>query len=309
METRLRTRQHLQPQSQSEVDRARRQADNSTRAAAWGDAAGAVDRDGDLADDHRGGDSDRRAGYPQPPDARSHAAGKCISWRREGPSNSNWKTVRRDDRTLQRQCIRTQISQVETPPPYSGDIVNAKTISVQQLGSPPTANPHTTQAPRFTSLYAVWFIVTMDSAQFNHKLVRVGDRIQLNNQGPHLTIYGPDETSGGGGGSPDGIVDNSNLELAYISNTPITGKVFFPWPTDATTANNFKATYQVFRQPVRTITPPLVLPDGIVVDLSVSGFASDTLQHGKLQCRIRFTGSRASGLVRSGDSVCSHWSP
>ncbi len=163
-----------------------------------------------------------------------------------------------------------QMSQIEVPPPYSGDVVNSKATVVAVMTPP---SPETEARATATWPFVKWFTATISAAEFNHKLVRIGDRIQFGGQGHIYTIYGPDEPAG----SEDGVADSATLEIAYVSNIDFTGKVVFPWenngppsplPVPQTTP------YKIFRQPVRTITPPLVLPEGIVVDLSVSGVGS-----------------------------------
>lgn len=110
----------------------------------------------------------------------------------------------------------------------------------------------------------------------------VGDRIQFGGQGHVYTIYGPDAPPS------DGVIDpgTTTLDIAYTypstvpftqaarSTTPLIAGLRFPWENAAPLPVPQATTYKVFRQPVRTNTPPLVLPEGIVFDLSVSGMGS-----------------------------------
>ena len=100
----------------------------------------------------------------------------------------------------------------------------------------------------------------------NTKLLKVGDQIQLNGQGPHYVILGPDPDFNGAIGD---IATATPLEFAYVYTPPL--KQAFPWKNTAPLPTPQAATYQVTRQPVRTSSPPLQLPEGIVVDLTDLG--------------------------------------
>ncbi len=164
------------------------------------------------------------------------------------------------------QPFALQMAQVEVPPPYSGDIIGSKaTVADLAVGSLSAG----TDQRRIDAGWPFfqWFSVTIDPAEFNHRLIRVGDTIQLGGQGPIYTIFGPDAPVA----TADGVVDNATLEVAYVSPTNFAGKVQFPWLNAAPLPTPQPTTYQVFRQPVRTSSPPLQLPEGIVFDLSISG--------------------------------------
>ena len=117
---------------------------------------------------------------------------------------------------------------------------------------------------------------------FNPRLVRVGDEIRFDGRGPRFTVYGPDAND-------DGVVDSATLDIAYaIPSTVIPFDyptmplpINFPWENGV--VNNLPSppgvTYQVFRQPVRSTTAPLQLPDSIVVDLAASGPGNKTFMH------------------------------
>jgi prepilin-type N-terminal cleavage/methylation domain-containing protein len=188
-----------------------------------------------------------------------------------------------------------QLSQVEVPPPYSGDINNAVAqVSITSPVATAGETPNTAQSlTYFNSLYnsvthtmsAVWFVAQVDPTVFNNRLVRVGDRIQFGQRGYTYTIYGPDTTPA------DGVIDSTggpiNLDIAYVypdnaaytrsltPARPLIDNVRFPWETAPPLPVPQPVSYRIFRQPVRTTAPPLVLPDGIVIDLSVSQAGSD----------------------------------
>jgi type II secretory pathway pseudopilin PulG len=139
------------------------------------------------------------------------------------------------------------LSYVEMPPPYAGESASA-TASVTLNG--------------MNQLRADMGIL----ANFNPAMLRVGDQIQFNFQGPRYTITGPDT-----GTTQDGTIDSppdsstaTILELALPA-----GITRMPW-------NNTPAlvSYQIFRQPVGSPLPPLQLPEGICVDLFSSGIGS-----------------------------------
>lgn len=162
------------------------------------------------------------------------------------------------------QAFAFRMAQVEVPPPYSGDVINSRatiagfTPGALSLGRANAITP-----------FQQWFTATIDPAELNHRMVKVGDTIQLGSQGYIYTVLGPDEPVGAN--PPDGVCDNSTLEICYLSPTAFAGKVQFPWLNAAPLPTPQPATYQIFRQPVRTSSPPLQLPEGIVFDLSVSG--------------------------------------
>jgi type II secretory pathway pseudopilin PulG len=175
------------------------------------------------------------------------------------------------------QPFALQMSQVEVPPPYSGDIVGAR-LTVTAL---PSASVSTNAQANFTTLFpgktAEWFKgVELVTGMLNTRLIKVGDQIQLNGQGPHYVILGPDPNFNGALGD---ITTTTPLEIAYIYTPPL--KQAFPWLN--TTPAPQPATYQITRQPVRTNSPPLQLPEGIVVDLTISGVGS-----GKYDCLVNY---------------------
>ena len=117
------------------------------------------------------------------------------------------------------QPFALQMSQVEVPPPYSGDIIGAR-LEVTAL---PAASVSTNAQINFNTLYpgktAEWFQATeIVTGMLNTKLVKVGDQIQLNGQGPHYVILGPDPNYNGAIGD---IATATPLELAYVYTPPL----------------------------------------------------------------------------------------
>lgn len=176
-----------------------------------------------------------------------------------------------------------QMSQVEIPPPYSGDVVGAKLQMANQAAMATLGLSTSTSAQgAFSNGYGSqgneqmsckWYggiVPPSYNGMLNTRLLRVGDRIQFNNQGPMLTIFGPDANS-------DGVVDEltatTPLDIGFVYSGTL--KQALPWENAAPLPAPQDATYRIFRQPVRSSAQPLILPEGIVVDLSVSGVGSE----------------------------------
>jgi type II secretory pathway pseudopilin PulG len=153
------------------------------------------------------------------------------------------------------------LTQIESPPPYSGDTTGAR--ATVELAGPTDPNSPT----RVTNPVTVttWLKVTMGTTDFDPTLVRVGDRIQIGGQGPLYTILGPDTNT-------DGMVDANILDVTLLSDTTYSASysatVRLPW---ANTSLPHPMPYQIFRQPTRSTTPPMQLPEGVVIDLMNSG--------------------------------------
>lgn len=163
------------------------------------------------------------------------------------------------------QAFAFRMAQVEVPPPYSGDVVGAKLAVVGVPESSASINAKVNFGALFVGSTAVWFHATEPAAgMLNTTLLRVGDQIQFNGQGPHFTILGPDPDANGSIGD---VTSTTPLEFAYAYVPPL--KQAFPWTNTAPAPQ--PASYQIARQPVRTSSPPLQLPETIAFDLSLSG--------------------------------------
>lgn len=148
---------------------------------------------------------------------------------------------------------------IEVPPPYSGDVINA---TCQVYYDPNQAKLQ----------------VNVGSTAFNPALVKVGDTIKFNYQGHTYRITGP-ETSPT---DPTIAAGTTILDIVAPVNAP------YPWATSidsgATVAVNNAGTwvqanpiisitpaaYQITRGPSVSSSPPLQLPEGSAIDLSVS---------------------------------------
>ncbi|MGD9648703.1 MAG: Tfp pilus assembly protein FimT/FimU, partial [Pirellulales bacterium] len=141
--------------------------------------------------------------------------------------------------------------QVEVPPPYSGDTLYSRALVVGGFGSGAIAGLGTPGG----------------GAPEGFGLVRIGDYIKFNAQGHQYQIIS-------GAIESDSNIPYNSTTMRYLA-PPTSAN---PWqivPTGGTTAlvPDFPlgVPYQIMRQPVKTSTPPLQLPEGIVVDLAASG--------------------------------------
>ena len=197
--------------------------------------------------------------------------------------------------------------QVEIPPPYAGDTTTAAVI-IQDW----TINPNT-GADHWTG-YLVLKVAIRENSEWSDGLVRYGDFMQLNHQGPWFEIVDdpfdvpdkdfPTDANGyiqfsAGADSPppfDNWADNYVLTL----RRPAAGMAALPWrkvpATDypevivadsVNTRWSGPVPFKVYRQPTFDLTsglsgafgsiaPSLQLPRGTVVDLQYSGTGTGT---------------------------------
>lgn len=156
------------------------------------------------------------------------------------------------------------MSYVEVPPPYAGESIG----SVCRLTMAPT-----------NSTVAV--IAKMPAADFNNKLIRVGDIIRFNHHGRMFRITGPDVNS-------DTIIDDPSgvdHEIGCVAVPFIAGQrpdTVFSWAYFNSMSGAWEGSaptpvpYQVLRQPIKSSDAPLQLPEGAVIDLSISGTGGST---------------------------------
>jgi type II secretory pathway pseudopilin PulG len=188
--------------------------------------------------------------------------------------------------------------QVESPAPYAGDMDGA-TIRLQDWT--PTGLPH----PEFgyaTLLKAQIRGGAGGASQLSPGLLRWGDRLQINSQGPVYRLvddrtdnsppnasYPPATSTGadfpitpadaargyidfsmGADTNFDGWIDNRWLTL--VADDLQTYIV--PWPTAASGNWSGPVAFTIFRQPVTSSVTPLELPRNVGIDLWYSGTTS-----------------------------------
>jgi len=144
------------------------------------------------------------------------------------------------------------LRQVEIPPPYGGDTVGT-VLSVTR-----------------TSFSGGVAVLSADVAGgFSSGLIRVGDLVQLNYQGPWYKITaGQDSDS-------DGFIDSSPWSTPMTLRADVGGGSV-PWTSTARSVP-----FAILRQPTidsafGSVSPSLHLPRGVVVDLDDSGIGAGT---------------------------------
>ena len=157
----------------------------------------------------------------------------------------------------------TVLDQCEVPPPYAGDATDA-VVRVQQVSA--TAQPT--------------LRIQIRSNDFSNNLIRPGDQIQLNGQGPSYVIAAPDPSrtppdfkldANGffdftGTASTPPWIDSNYLTAIWDSTAmPIQAS---PWAAGAWSG---PVAFAILRQPVKSAAAALRLPEGAVVDLDFSG--------------------------------------
>ena len=133
--------------------------------------------------------------------------------------------------------------QAVVPPPYAGDTIDAKLVLTAQGGVGRDGRIRLQAAEDPNS-----------RGTFSGGLVKVGDHIQFNYQGPLYKITGGNQGTGGFIRPP-------------LTVTAQLGKgAEVPW----TAGNQIAVPYQIFRQPIKTAAEPAQLPAGTVIDLGQS---------------------------------------
>lgn len=141
------------------------------------------------------------------------------------------------------------LRQAEVPPPYAGDTTGAS-ATVQDVTSPPTSTTRVVQ-------------INFQNSCISDGLFTSGDLIQLNHQGPWLTIFQPTGQNYDSDG--DGFFDT--MTISAQADLSAGGQL--PWPSGSTSA---PVPFEIKRQPRQTsVAAPLQLPTPVVVDLFYSG--------------------------------------
>jgi type II secretory pathway pseudopilin PulG len=151
------------------------------------------------------------------------------------------------------------LDQVEVPPPYAGDTLEA--VAQVQMPTLPDGSPD------FWPDGLRKAVATC--TDFFPGLVRVGDLVQFNYQGPLYEIKGPDLDS-------DGVIDPGTLQLEL--GVDLRQGQMVPWPrrTDNPPWSP-PVPYQVIRRPTKSAAASLQLPVRAVIDLEFSGTAAHSI--------------------------------
>ena len=183
----------------------------------------------------------------------------------------------------------TVLRAVEIPAPYGGDFTNSRVRIQNWSGSYGTPYYVDAQGVKYFCLK----ILIMANDFASDTLLRRGDQIQFNYQGPKFTIVQDPKPSGGDFPAPNEFItfsagkdNNGDLYVDTHVLTVVTpwadlGGVPWPevtgWPSPALNTLDLKdwslpVPFQVFRQPQPSPIPPLRLPRDTVIDLADSGY-------------------------------------
>ena len=144
------------------------------------------------------------------------------------------------------------LHQVEIPPPYAGDDLNTTVTMETNTGG---------------------FKAELDSGNFSGGLIRVGDMMQVNLQGPWYEIIGPATGLVNGFFDPTAAAYvSSDLYLELTLASGVSAGSSPPW----TSTPSEELPFRIYRQPTidtafGSIAPSMQLPRNVVVDLSASG--------------------------------------
>ncbi|MBN2476938.1 MAG: prepilin-type N-terminal cleavage/methylation domain-containing protein [Pirellulales bacterium] len=182
------------------------------------------------------------------------------------------------------------LSQAEVPPPYAGEMMDT-TVEVQD---------RTYTDATCTACYwpdgSIVLKLGIPEGEFANRMIRRGDRIRLNHQGPLFTIVDDPMDNPPQAAQdwdfpldsdgyiiffdPTGAAFQDTNNNGHIDNLRLTLRLDpsqaqrLPWPRVAAGGPNLwspRVPFEVFRQPRKSATPPLQLPAGAVIDLEPSG--------------------------------------
>lgn len=156
------------------------------------------------------------------------------------------------------------LSTIEVPPIYGGDVANSICTVFWDVNTSPAK-----------------LKAKFPAGQFNETLVRVGDSFKANYQGHAYTIVGPAASPT----NPQLAAGTTVVELTVPAGTAT------PWPSSLdethvavfdTVSSTWSSSaillqavpWQIARGPVRSSSTPIQLPEGAVIDLSLSGQGS-----------------------------------
>lgn len=136
------------------------------------------------------------------------------------------------------------LHQVEVPPPYAGDTVNAQCIVKI------TANPKNLKT-KYAELD-----VQFSTPGLSPNIVKKGDLIQFNGQGPMYQI------------TTDGNTTTAKVEIDLSTGMSLP----WPWPDPPSPPTwSLPLSFKILRQPQKSGAAPLQLPATVVMDLEWSG--------------------------------------
>jgi prepilin-type N-terminal cleavage/methylation domain-containing protein len=196
---------------------------------------------------------------------------------------------------------------VESPPPYSGDTLNS--VVLVKLTSKVIT---TSSGPQ--TVYPVTVTPNMPSTDAGWQTVRPGDVIRFNYRG--ATFYvDPGDTSPY---VPVATSPNPPIPLPILptdstrtTTDKSTGKAYLNDPTllppQATSAAGAALSFQVLRQPIKTMDPPAQLADGSAVDLYFSGI--DLAPSGTARPTPSVLGTSTGGLTNNTPPLIITFSP
>ena len=185
------------------------------------------------------------------------------------------------DGTPDTALTSVQMVQVQVPPPYAGDSMNARI--------------------KVTGLVGLVHVTDIQP-----DLIRIGDEIQLGYKGPWYEIIGRDNVNNEtGAASPDNIVDPAvaDEDGDTIFDVVIGLQIPSGYTGQPPTYAGTELTFQIRRQPVstsgqtiRSMTPPQRLPLGTAVDFTASGVGNNFFADTNGSVAIMFD---SNGAVRT----------
>jgi len=169
----------------------------------------------------------------------------------------------------------------ETPPPYAGDTLNARMVVVGGAGI---------NGGRITQMSN-----SVLATSKNSRLIRPGDLVKLGQQGRFYIIQRLDNSTGKDdngnpltiGPLPWRITPVNQLVNSVVPSTPAEG-----------------VSFQIFRQPTKSLSRVLQLPGNAVIDLQFSGLQSSTTQTSSTFDAISSTsGSSSNNILKQGPVI------
>lgn len=177
--------------------------------------------------------------------------------------------------TFSRACLT--LYQVEQPPIYAGDVDGA-TVVVQMKPAQSTGGQFSYDEDGNITYYDIAFRPTVFGT-LNYTLLRVGDYVRFNNQGPRYRITGPIDPRNRT--NFISITQQNPWILATTKDNPTIasqrmGSLPWPFPKNNQFPDNAEPTsqpvsYVFYRQPMRSPVSPLELPTAVAIDLQFSG--------------------------------------